>query len=179
MKKSDLDKFFHAVGERIQWPVEIYLTGGVLAWFFGGVRPTQDLDFALQAGKKWNETATIFKQISRAQSLPIEFSEDISRWGMIGYPDFKEGAKLYKKFGTVKVFFLDPVIWSVGKMARYTSDDVADMVAVFKKQQPSKAKVKRIWQEALKQSPRSSESHLFQKKIEDFFKHYERKIWGK
>lgn len=178
MKKSQINQFFKEVGRRISWPVEIYLTGGVLAWFYGGIRPTQDLDFALLSKDQWEKAARILKEISQEQRIPIEFAEDISRWGMIGYSNFKKGAKLFDQFGSIKVFLLDPVIWSVGKIARYTTDDVTDLVAVFKKHKPDKEKVKKIWKEALEQSPRSSESHLFQKKVADFFKHYEKEIWG-
>jgi len=179
MKKSDLDKFFLEVEKRLQQPVEIYLTGGVLAWFYGGVRPTLDIDFALKTGGKWEEASRVLREVGQRLGIPLEYSEDISRWGMIGYSNFTEGARLYKKFGALSVYTLDPLVWSVGKLSRYTADDLSDLLAVFKKQKPDPDKVVRVWAQALLESPRSTEHHLFVKKVEDFLSFHGKEIWGK
>lgn len=179
MRKSDLSKFFKAVAQRVQVPVSVYLTGGIAAWFWGGTRPTLDLDFALKAGNHWEDIAEIFREVSAQLNIPVEFSEDISRWGMIGISQFEKGAKFYQRWGKIRVYFLDPLVWSVGKMARYTSDDVADLEAVFKKQKVTPKRAIQIWARAFRESPRSTEQSLFQKKVADFFKHSGPKIWGK
>lgn len=179
MKKRDLDKFFKAVAEKIQISVKVYLTGGVAAWFYGGTRPTLDVDFALKVGQDWDEVATIFREISRQQGIAVEFSEDISRWGMIGYPQFEKGAQFYQRWGNLQVYFLDPVIWSVGKIARYTNDDISDVEAVFKKQKVDPGLAMKIWAEAHRKSPRSTEQGLFAKKVEDFLRNSGPRVWGR
>lgn len=179
MRKSDLSRFFKTAAQQIQVPVKVYLTGGVAAWFWGGIRPTIDLDFALKTEDHWEEIAEVFREVSDQLNIPVEFSEDISRWGMIGFPQFEKNAKFYQRWGKIRVYFLDPLVWSVGKMARYTSDDVADLEAVFKKQKVSPKKVIQIWARAFRESPRSTEQSLFQKKVADFLKHSGPKIWGK
>lgn len=179
MRKSDLTKFFQTAAKQINTPVKIYLTGGVAAWYWGGTRPTLDIDFALKAGKNWDEVANVFRKVSDQLGIATEFSEDISRWGMIGYPNFERGAKFYRRWGTIEVYFLNPLAWSVGKLARYTSDDVADLEAVFIKQKLDPKKAIKIWAQAHRESPLSTEQGLFQKKVADFLKHSGRKIWGK
>ncbi len=179
MKKTDLDKFFSEVAKELQQPTQIFLTGGVLAWFYGGVRPTIDIDFALKTEGKWEESSLILRKVGQRLGIPLEYSEDISRWGMIGLSGFTEGARPYKTFGKLSVFLLDPVIWSIGKLSRYTADDLSDLVAVFKNQKPDPARTVQIWAQALLESPRSSEHHLFVKKIEDFLSFHGKEIWGK
>src|SRR3990167_9824868 len=115
MRKKDIDRFFLKVSSRIKIPFQIYLTGGVASWFLGGNRPTHDIDFALKTKKEWEQIEQIIREVSRELSIAVEFSEDISRWGMIGISDFEKGAKLYKRFGSIDVYILDPLIWSVGK----------------------------------------------------------------
>jgi hypothetical protein len=179
MKKSSIHHFFKKLSHRIDQPIRIYLTGGIAAWFLGGVRPTQDIDFALLTKSDWAKISEQILRLSKEENIPVQFTEDISRWGMIGFKNFKKGAKRYQKFGHVEVYLLDPLIWSVGKIARYTQDDLEDMIAVFKKQKCTPQNVINTWVQALQESPRSSEHHLFIKKVEDFLKNAGPKIWGK
>ncbi|HCU24743.1 MAG TPA: hypothetical protein DF383_06980 [Deltaproteobacteria bacterium] len=179
MKRSQLDKYFREVGAKAPAPLRIYLTGGVLAWFYGKVRPTQDLDFALKTHASWDEVSTLLKTAALQEGIAVEFSEDISRWGMVGYSHYEKGARLYKSFGKLKVFLLDPVAWSVGKLSRYTSDDLADLVSVFRKQKPPLSAALRIWTQALLESPPSSEQGLFIKKVGDFLSRHGKDIWGR
>ncbi|MCE9625519.1 MAG: hypothetical protein K8R69_08745 [Deltaproteobacteria bacterium] len=179
MKKTDIDRFFSAAAKEISHPIQIYLTGGTLAWFFGGSRPTQDIDFALKTQGPWEETSRILKELSLREGMPIEFSEDISRWGMVGYADFTRGARLYQSFGKIKVYLLDPIVWSVGKIGRFTSSDLDDLILVFKRQRPDWRKAVRLWASALRQSPRSSEQGLFVKKIHFLLSEHGREIWGR
>ncbi len=179
MKKKDIDYFFKAASKRVQIPAKIYLTGGIASWFMGGKRPTQDIDFALQCEKQWEETARVLRETSEGLKIAIQFSEDISRWGMIGYSNFRKGARLYKNFGKISVFLLDPIIWSVGKITRYTADDIKDMEAVFKKMKVKPENLVKLWAQALLESPRSSAQSLFVKKVRDFLENSGLKIWGK
>lgn len=179
MKKSDLDLFFQALATEIQEALNFYITGGIASWLMGGHRPTQDIDFAVQGGKNWEALSEKIYKISRGHKIPVEFAEDISRWGMIGLSDFTQKAKLYKKFGSLKVYLLEPSIWSIGKISRYLADDISDIEIVFKKQKLKAESTIKTWAKALRESPKSSEQILFIKKVQDFLKHSGPKIWGK
>ncbi len=179
MKKSDVNHFFTLLAQKTKNPLKIYLTGGVAAWLMGGNRPTEDIDFALQNfHDSWEKIEQLVREVSQQTGIFVEFSEDISRWGMIGYSRFIEKAFLYQKFGTIHVYYLEPTIWSVGKISRYTADDTTDMEIVFKKQKVKPEKLLKTWATALRESPPSSEKGLFIKKVADFLKHSGLKIWG-
>ena len=179
LRRGDIDRFFREVGKRISLPVQVYLTGGIASWIMGGQRPTEDIDFGLKTpAGKWHEAEKIFQEISHALGIPIQFSENISRWGMIDLLNYEKSAKLYKKFGKVSVYHLDLHSWSIGKMGRYYQSDIEDMVNVFKIQKPNVRTLVKKWSEALRKSPRSSSQILFIKAVEDFLKNYGRAIWG-
>lgn len=180
MRRGDVDRFFQEVSKSVDISVSVYITGGVASWFMGGNRPTEDIDFGLKTFKqKWNEVESIFQEASRRLGLPIQFSENISRWSMIEIPDYERKALPYKKFGKISVSFLDPVSWSIGKVSRYYQSDVDDLRVVFKKQKPKIEEVIRVWSEALQKSPKSSDQFLFLKTSADFLKTYGKEIWGK
>lgn len=179
MKKKEIDHFFHQLSSKTKIRAQIYLTGGIASLFLGGNRATQDIDFAVLAKKNWEEISRSIIEVSQKLAIPVEFTEDISRWGMIGFPEFERDAIFYKNFGSIKVYILDPIIWSVGKMSRYTLDDLQDIEKVFKKNKVTPDKVIKIWAEAFLKSPNSSEKNLFIKKVEDFLKHSGQAIWGK
>lgn len=179
MKKQDIDLFFQDLAGRIQEPVALYITGGVASWLMGGQRPTQDIDFAVRGGKNWETLSEQIYQTSQAHKIPVEFAEDISRWGMIGLANFTHKAKLYKKFASLSVYLLEPSIWSIGKISRYLTDDINDIEIVFKKQKLKPESVIKTWAKALQESPKSSEQILFIKKVQDFLKNSGPKVWGK
>lgn len=181
MRKGDLDRFFREASKRLEIPVRVYLTGGVASWLLGGDRPTSDIDFGLKTGGRasnWSKAQEAFQETSRLLGIPIQFSEDIARWGMIGPLNYEKSAKLYKRFGKISVLLLDPISWSIGKMNRYYRSDMEDLVAVFKSQKPPLSKVLKGWAQVLKKSPRSSSQFLFIKVVEDFLKEHGKKIWG-
>jgi hypothetical protein len=177
MKRQEIDGFFKEVAKRIEGPIKVYITGGIAAWLLGGTRPTQDIDFALKSKSHWEQAELIINEVSRELKIPVQYAEDISRWGMIGVRSFEKNARLYKKFGHVSIYVLDPLIWSIGKISRYTADDINDMKVVFKKQKVKALDAVKVWARALKESPRSSEQYLFVRKVEDFLKHVGPKIW--
>lgn len=178
LDKKQLEDFFEALGKQLKDPAEIYLTGGIAAWYWGGVRSTADIDFALRASSNWEKVESILLEISQSMKIPLQFSEDISRWGLVGYREFMEDARLFGKWGLLDVYVLSVPIWSVGKLNRYEPQDIEDLEVVFKKQQPSLESLIEVWVKSLQQSPRSSASFQFIKRVEDFLKNYGKEIWG-
>ena len=179
MRRGDIDRFFLEVSREIVVPVRVYLTGGIASWFMGGDRPTEDIDFGLSVAKgHWDQVEKSFQGVSQRLNIPIQFSDDIGRWGMVGVSGYEKGSRLYKKFAKISVYLLDPAIWSVGKINRYYRSDVEDLRAVLKKQKTTPIKLIQAWAKALRESPRSSAQLLFVKTGEDFLKNYGNEIWG-
>lgn len=180
MRKGDIDRFFLEVSKKNGVSVSVYITGGIASWLMGGDRPTQDIDFGLKTPKnKWSEVEALFQETSQRLGLPIQFSENISRWSLIEIPHYEKKSIFYKKFGKVSVFLLDPISWSIGKVSRYYQSDVDDLRVVFKKKKPKIEEVIQGWSKALRTSPKSSDQFLFLKTAEDFLKNYGKEIWGK
>lgn len=179
MRKSDVDRFFRELSRSVRVPVKVYLTGGIASWFWGGERPTADIDFGLKVEQDQGEVGDLIVETSRRLSIPVQFSEDIGRWGMVGVRHYEKGARLHRRFGQVTVYLLDPVIWSIGKISRYYQSDVADLVAVFRRQKPDPGQVVQCWRRALLESPQSTAQLLFQKTAEDFLTTYGKAIWGR
>lgn len=180
MRKGDIDRYFREVARVMNLPVSVYLTGGVASWFMGGGRPTRDIDFGFRvSGRGAGSVGPLLGAVSERMGIPVQFSEDISRWGMIDLPDYEKKATFYKRFGKVSVYLLDVGSWSIGKLSRYYESDVSDLVAVLKRQRPNPRGLLKLWAHALKKSPRSSEQFLFVRNIQDFMNHYSAKIWGR
>lgn len=179
MQKKDIDIFFKELSHKVDSPLKIYLTGGIASWLMGGNRPTRDMDFAVKEARSWEKVDTALNETSQKTGVTIEYSEDISRWGMVGYSAFETKAALYKKFGKVTVYILEPTIWAVGKIHRSLPDDLADIEVVFRKQKTSLHRTIATWSQAFLESPASTEKGLFIKRVEFFLKTSGKKIWGK
>jgi hypothetical protein len=91
----------------------------------------------------------------------------------------KEHAKLFKRFGKLRVMVLEPAYWSIGEMTRYLRPDIEDMEAVFKKGKVGAQTLGEVWGKALRNSPRSAAQSLFKRQVEDFLTHLGPQIWGK
>lgn len=178
LKKDQLDAFFLKIDKGLSVPASIFLTGGVASWLMGGTRPTEDIDFALKS-TALEETDAHIQKVSNECRIKVEYSEDISRWGMVGYPNFWEKAQLYKKFGQLSVYVLEPTIWSVGKLERSLETDISDIVVVFKSQKVRAHQAIRTWTIAIQKSPLSTEKGFFIKKVNYFLKTSGKKVWGK
>ena len=180
MNRRSIEQFFKKLGENVGHPARIYLTGGIASWFWGGERPTEDIDFGLQVpGGAFPEIEKSILDLSQSLKVPVQFSEDIGRWGTVGLSDYRKGAKLHRKFGKVSVYLLDPAVWSVGKINRYYQSDVADLRKVLRSQKVGLSKLLKTWARALKESPRSSHHALFVKTARDFLKNYGKEVWGR
>ncbi len=65
--------------------------------------------------------------------IQANYAEDIDRWGMVTLLDYRNNTKLYKKYGKLALWVLDPAYWSIGKMTRFIDPDIQDMIQVFRK----------------------------------------------
>jgi hypothetical protein len=183
MKLKDVHSFFQLASEKISFPVKIFITGGAAAIAFGVSRATEDIDFevelSLASSKKaeaWRTLETVFREVQISTGIIPQFSEDIDRWSSIALP-FKRSKRLWK-LGQVEVRLLDPLVWSVGKLARCLASDESDVVEVFKRQKPREHAVVRIWGNALAKSPASTAQSLFRDHVRRFLDKNARSIWG-
>ena len=182
MNPAQIDRFFKIVAGELDQKTVAILTGAAAGSILGRVRPSIDIDFALEAVKKKEEWARLEAAIHKAVQLTgikANYAEDIDRWGLITLLDYKRHTRGYKKFSRLEIRILDPEYWSIGKMTRYLDPDIRDMIEVFKRQKVPWESLAKVWGLALRKSTRSAALIQFRKQVEDFFRSYGRKIWGK
>lgn len=178
-----INHFFHTLANELHLKATIILTGAAAGNLYGGVRPSQDIDFAIKIASRspraWAEVEKAVRQTIKITKTNASFAEDIDRWGMISLLDYEKHVKRYKAFGTLNVFLLHPAYWAIGKVTRYLRSDEEDLVRVFRKTKISWRPLARVWAEALESSPRSTSLGLFVQHATHFFETHGRRIWGK
>jgi len=183
MNRRQIGDFFQVLSEQFNEELVILLTGAAAGTIWGQVRPSVDVDFAVQARKKdretWERLEAAIERTVRLTGTSANYAEDIDRWGLITLLDYKRRAHPYRRFGRLQVRLLDPAYWSIGKMTRYLDPDVRDMVQVFKRRRVPANRLARLWGRALKRSPRSTALIQFRRQVEDFLRTYGSTIWGK
>jgi len=183
MNRRQIDTFFRVLAEQSNEKVTILLTGAAAGAVWGHVRPSVDVDFAVQLRtgekKSWEKVAAAIERTVQLTGIQANYAEDIDRWGLITLLDYKRRTRPYRRFGLLQVRLLDPAYWSVGKMTRYLDPDVRDMVQVFKRQKVPAERLARLWGRALKKSPRSAALIQFRRQVEDFLQTHGSAIWGK
>ncbi len=184
MKLQDVHGFFEHVARRFSHPLTVLITGGAAAIVFGVSRATEDIDFEVaiavppsKSQEAWIELERVLNEVQQRTGIAPEFSEDIDRWSSIALP-FKKSKRVWK-LGRIDIRVLDPLLWSVGKLARYLSTDESDVATVFKKLKPPALSVARLWGQALGRSPASSAQTLFRNHVRSFLDKYAASIWGK
>ena len=175
-----MDAFFQALAKRWTHPTKITVTGAWAAAAWDVHRPTQDID--CEVGGLSNEQLADFDRAADAAGkeagILLQYSTDIDRWSQITMLDYRESAQPWKRFGSINIYVLDPLHWSIGKIGRGINKDIDDLVNVFKRVQPDPAAVAMIWRKALEASPRSSQLWLTKQQALGFFRQHGRKIWG-
>lgn len=183
MNRRQIDTFFRALSEQFNEELVVLLTGAAAGTIWGQVRPSVDIDFAVQVRRRdketWAKLEAAIERTVKLTGIQANYAEDIDRWGLITLLDYKRRARPYRRFGLLQVRLLDPAYWSIGKMTRYLDPDVRDMVQVFKRQKIPADRLARLWGRALKRSPRSAALIQFRRQVEDFLRTYGRTIWGK
>lgn len=188
MNKREIVHFFELLNEICPETCEIFLTGAGAGSLYGNIRPTTDIDFALKLPSKghpdsdfearWQKISKAIEEVSARTGIAAQYAEDIDRWSSIHLLDYQGSARLFRKFDKIKLKFLDPCHWAIGKLSRYLDPDVHDLMNVFKKTKTQWEELTEVLGMALKESPKSNACFLFRKQTEDFFKTYGKKIWG-
>lgn len=182
MDKRQIDRFFRIVDAEFQDNARAILTGAAAGNILGGTRPSMDVDFEIALKslneENWRKLESAIRKAVRETGIQANYTEDIDRWGMITLLDYKKNATLYKKYGKLALYVLDPAYWSIGKITRFLNPDIQDMIQVFRKKKVSPSQLAKVWGRALKKSPRSTALASFRRHAEAFFESYGIKIWG-
>jgi hypothetical protein len=183
MNRRQIDRFFNIVDAEFRQDAKVILTGAAAGTIWGSTRPSMDIDFAIEL-KSFNEQ--VWKQLESAirkaiveTGIQANYAEDIDRWGMVTLLDYRNNTKLYKKYGKLALWVLNPAYWSIGKMTRFLNPDIQDMIQVFRKKKFPPARLAEVWGKAFRASPRSTALTRFRRQVESFFESYGTKIWGR
>jgi hypothetical protein len=185
MRTNIVDLFFFELDRRLAAPVSVILTGAAAGNLYGNVRASADIDFEIRSKRKakereYNEKLeNSISEVSSTLGIAANYSDDISRWSMIDYLDYRKTSIPYKKIGRVDIRLLAPEYWTIGKMTRFMEIDVDDVVKVIKKKRLRAAALVTLWARALRASPLSLTKGHFTRNVETFLKIRGKKLWGK
>ena len=183
MTPAEIERFFKALSKECEVPVRVILTGAAAGALMGNVRPSRDIDFCIElrsrGSKAWAKIEQGLDRAVKLTGIPVNYAQDIDRWGQISLLDYRKQTLPYRRFGKVEVRLLDPRYWAIGKISRYLNPDILDLVAVLSKRRVSPDPLVKVWARALKKSPPSLARFQFKQHAEHFLKTYGRRIWGK
>lgn len=181
MRPRDIDRFFTLLSREFHAPLKIFLTGGAVAVLSGSRRVTHDLDFQIamkKNGEKYQEALrAAIEKATALTGIATQYDENIETWGSIAWPPRRPQARLYKRYGSVDVYLLDPLLWSIGKLSRYLTSDVEDLQTVLRRLRIPPRTAVRAWGEALGRSPMSSAQALFKRQALHFMRKHGPSIW--
>ena len=141
-----------------------------------------DLDFQVTFNKESSRNADMFQTAIDATvketGIAARYDSAIESWSSISWPQSEPRSRRYRRFGSIDVHILDPLWWSVGKLARYLASDISDLVVVLKTTRTQPAEAVRAWGQALGRSPLSSAQPIFKRQVLNFLKENATTIWG-
>ena len=184
MKKKVLHRFFLELDRELARPAEIILTGAAAGSLMGNIRPSLDIDFEIRTKGRMGsrEKASLQQAVNKVSSkmrMAANYSEDISRWSMINYLDYRKTALPYKTIGRLRLKLIAPAHWTIGKMTRFLEIDIRDMIKIIKKKKLGSQSLLRLWGRALASSPLSLASGRFRDNVIYFIEKYGKVVWGK
>lgn len=184
MRKKEIDSFFETLDKELGLPADVILTGAAAGSLLGNVRPSVDIDFQMKLRGKTSENMGLrseeaVQKTSEKTGIAVNFSESFARWGMISLLDYEKHALPYKAIGRLDIKILSPDYWTIGKMGRFYSIDVQDIIAITRKHALDASHLIKLWAKALHDSPPSLARKDFYDHVIYFLKKYGSKIWGK
>ena len=183
MDQKQINRFFRFVSKYLDRPAKVILTGAAAGSLLGHIRPSLDIDFAIEltgkSKRQWQKVEGAIAQAQKVMGIPVNYAQDIDRWGAISLLDYRRHIRPYRSFGKLQVTLLDPAYWTIGKMTRFLDSDIRDIAEVISKEGISSGKLIRLWAKALRASPRSTASLQFRQHVEFFLRRYGKSIWGK
>jgi hypothetical protein len=183
MKPHDIDHFFKQLSQHFVFPSTVILTGGGAAILEGVSRGTRDLDFQIVLKNATASRKSMFQaaieEVEKRTGIAAQYDASIAMWSSIAWPAPRLKSYRYKRFGKIEVRILDPLWWSIGKIARYLTSDQSDVVTVFKKMKVQPEQAMRAWGRALGRSPMSNVQVIFRRQVFYFIEQHSRAVWGR
>jgi hypothetical protein len=149
-------------------PLEIIILGGLAMEYYGMKnRKTVDLDAEINGNIE--NLIGFFKK----NKIPADIGEDISRWGTISMPpNYREKTITVYEDDKLKVKVLQPAYYVISKMRRGTNTDWSDIKYMIKKYKIKKSELKKLAEEAIRNSPKDTAIFIFKKQIEYMLKNF-------
>lgn len=182
MDKDFIDRFFTELDRELGKPAEIILTGAAAGSLLGQIRPSLDLDFEIQTFSRSLPKAEVAEAIQRASAktgVAVNYSEEIGRWSMIDYLDYRRAAFPYRTIGRLRIRLMAPEHWTIGKMTRFFKIDLEDVLKIIKARKLKAEPLITFWGRALASSPLSLASGTFRDHVVSFLTDYGKSVWGK
>jgi hypothetical protein len=102
-----IERFFKILAQELDGPATAILTGAAAGAILGRVRPSLDIDFAIETARRqpryWAKVEDAVRRAEKRAGIPAQFAEDIDRWGMITLLDYKRRSRPYRRFGELQV----------------------------------------------------------------------------
>lgn len=148
--------------------LRIIICGGLAAIAYGlKKRSTLDIDAEIDAD------FTVIEKLKKNIKFPAELTSDISRWSMIDIPEgYRERAIPLNivKTKNIRVFLLSPLDLIISKLRVFRDKDIQDAVFLIKKFDIKKSDILKASEQAIAQSPASTELLRFKKSLKYFLK---------
>lgn len=184
MTRRDTERFLKAVARSLDAPASILLIGGAARIVLAGARATADIDLELEpttSRRSPERLRSLMRAVENAQretGIVAQAAENIERWSMISWADYKKHLVLWRQFGPLSVYVLEPEYFAMTKLIRSSSVDLDDIYHVLRVHHASWRTLARVCGNALRTSPLSTQQGLFRRQVEHFFTKEGTRLWG-
>src|SRR3989338_3441186 len=108
MTPQQIARFFTVMARALDAPATVVLTGAAAGTLMGAGRPSLDVDFAVvlpwgRPAVPWSRVEQAVQAATRQTGIAAQFAEDISRWSLISFLEYRRHTRPYRRFGRLDV----------------------------------------------------------------------------
>ncbi len=89
MNRKQIERFFMVLAKELTIPARIILTGAAAGSLWGHLRPSLDIDFAIQPRRRtrqhWERIEQAIQRTVQLTGIRANYAEDIDRWSPISF----------------------------------------------------------------------------------------------
>ncbi len=184
MTRRDAERFLKAVARSLDTPASLLLVGGAARIVLAGARATADIDLELlptKSRRSQGRLRSLMQAVENAQretGIAAQAAENIERWSMISWADYRKHLVLWRQFGSLSVYVMEPEYFAMTKLIRGSSVDLDDIYHVLRVHHASWRTLARVCGKALRSSPLSTQQGLFRRQVEHFFTKEGTRLWS-